>query len=325
MVLWTAVATWSYADQRRRTLVLLAADLVIALALLLATPVVKGSDFNATVPGFWVMGALLAWAIQYRWAGGLVAGTLLAVVDLSLREEIRQTDYGNAFLLVLGGSIVGFMCASLQQMATDREVAERSAAAAEERARLARAVHDGVLQVLALVQRRGGELGGDGAELGRLAGQQERQLRSLIRAQDSVTTGPQDTVDLVGELSLLERSATVTVSAPATPVEFPAAPARELLAAVRACLDNVRVHVGEAAPAWVLLQAFPDRVELSIRDEGPGIPSGRLEEATVLGRLGVAESIRGRVEDLGGTAELVTGDFGTEWELVVPRPAPSVT
>jgi signal transduction histidine kinase len=69
----------------------------------------------------------------------------------------------------------------------------------------------------------------------------------------------------------------------------------------------------------VLLQAFPDRVELSVRDDGPGIPAGRLEEAVAQGRLGVAESIRGRIADLGGTAELVTGTFGTEWELVVPR------
>ena len=30
-------------------------------------------------------------------------------------------------------------------------------------------------------------------------------------------------------------------------------------------------------------------------------------------------SIRGRVADLGGTVELSTGSFGTEWELSVPR------
>ena len=64
--------------------------------------------------------------------------------------------------------------------------AERTAATEAERARLARAVHDGVLQVLALVQRRGGELGGEAGELGRLAGEQEIRLRALIRAQDSV-------------------------------------------------------------------------------------------------------------------------------------------
>jgi signal transduction histidine kinase len=319
MVLWTGFATWAYADPRRRTFLLLAADLGLALTLLLLTPVVKGADFHATVPGFWVMAALLAWAIRYRWVGGLVAGLLLAGVDLSLRHEVRQSDYGNAFLLVIGGPIVGYMCASLQQMATDREIAERSAAMAAERARLARVVHDGVLQVLALVQRRGRELGGEAAELGRLAGEQERELRALIRAQDAVTTRPADTVDLVTELGKLERSGSVTVSAPADAVELPATTVRELLAATRACLDNVRIHVGEAAPAWVLLQAFPDRVELSVRDDGPGIPAGRLAEAETQGRLGVVQSIRGRIADLGGTAELVTGPHGSEWELVVPR------
>jgi signal transduction histidine kinase len=74
----------------------------------------------------------------------------------------------------------------------------------------------------------------------------------------------------------------------------------------------------------VPLQAFPDRVEESVRDVGPGIPAGRLDEAADQGRLGVLESIRGRITDLGGTAQLVTGDFGTEWELVVPRSGPTL-
>ena len=43
------------------------------------------------------------------------------------------------------------------------------------------------------------------------------------------------------------------------------------------------------------------------------------EAAAAEGRLGVSESIRGRIADLGGTATLTTGSFGTEWELVVPR------
>jgi signal transduction histidine kinase len=325
MIAWTGVATWAYADPRRRGFALLAADLAIALALLLSTPAVKGAGFHATVPGFWVMSSLLAWSMQYRWAGGLAAGVVLATVDLAQRQEIRQSDYGNAFLLVIGGTVVGYMCQSLQEMATEREVAERSAAVAEERARLARAVHDGVLQVLALVQRRGRELGGEAAELGRLAGEQESELRRLIRAQEAVTTQPSGTVDLATALGGFERSSTVTVSAPATPVELPAGIAHELLAVVRACLDNVRRHVGDDAPAWVLLQVFPDRVELSVRDDGPGIPAGRLEQAAADGRLGVVESIRGRITDLGGTATLVTGDFGTEWELVVPRSTAALT
>ena len=322
MVAWTGAVVWAYADPRRRTGTLLLGDLVIAVGMLLLTPAVKGADFTASLPGFWVIGALLAWAVHYRTVGGLAAGLLLAAADLAQRHHIGQSDYGNAFLMVIGGPIVGFMCESLQQMAVERDAAERSAAAAAERARLARAVHDGVLQVLALVQRRGGELGGDAAELGRLAGEQERELRGLIRAQDDVTDAePEGTADLVAELNRLTRDPSLTVSTPGYPVELPAATTYELVAATRACLDNVRRHVGEEAPAYVLLQAFPDRVELSVRDDGPGIPAGRLEAAAAEGRLGVAESIRGRIAALGGTATLDTGAFGTEWEFVVPRPA----
>ncbi|MGY2702870.1 MacS family sensor histidine kinase [Nocardioides sp. HB32] len=319
MTAWTGIATWAYAEPRRRTFRLLAADLGIAMGLLLVSPLVKDDGVTSSVPGFWVIAALAAWAIQYRAAGGLAAGALLAGADLA-RQEVDASDYGNTFLLLVGGAILGFMCQSLQEMATERDVAERAAAVAAERARLARAVHDGVLQVLALVQRRGRELGGDGAELGRLAGEQEHALRALIREQDEVSVAGGDTVDVGAALTRLERRDQVTVSTPGVPVELPAATALELVAATSACLDNVRTHVGTDAPAWVLLQAFPDRVEVSVRDDGPGIPAGRLDEAAAQGRLGVAESIRGRIADLGGTADLVSGDFGTEWELVVPRP-----
>lgn len=312
MVLWTGFAIWAYDEPRRRTAPLLVADLAIALGLLLASPVVKGEGFSASVPGFWVMGALIAWSIHWRLPGGLAAGAVLATADLVVRQEVTQSDYGNAFLLVVGGPIIGFMCGSLQQMATERDAAERAAAVATERARLARAVHDGVLQVLALVQRRGGDLGP-------LAGEQERRLRALIRAQDDLTPVAEGTVDLVAELTALESRPGVTVSTPGTPVELPAGTAHELVAAVGACLDNVRAHVGEDARAWVLLQSFPDRVEVSVRDDGPGIPAGRLEEAVAQGRLGVTDSIRGRIAELGGTAELATGSFGTEWEIVVPK------
>ncbi|MFC5178974.1 MacS family sensor histidine kinase [Nocardioides taihuensis] len=319
MVVWTVVAIWAYAEPRRRTPALLVADLAIATATILVSPVVKGPGMEATIGGFWIIGALLAWAVHWNWRGGLVASVVLAVADLSVRDHVSQGNYGNTFLLLIGGPIVGFLAESLQMMASERDAAQRATVAAEERARLARAVHDGVLQVLALVQRRGRELGGEAAELGRLAGEQESVLRRLIREQDAVPSGPAGATeaDLTSALAGLE-SDRVTVATTGAPVLLDTRVVDEVVAAARACLDNVERHVGPGAAAWVLLETLPDEVVVSVRDEGPGIPDGRLAAAAADGRLGVAESITGRLCDLGGEAVLTTGPTGSEWELRVP-------
>lgn len=322
MVGWSGVATYLYRTPHRRSVALLVIDLAVAVALLGVTPLVKGGDFEAMIPGFWVMCALLAWSIRFHWSGGLVAALLLGGVDLASRAEVTQTNYGNVFLLLIGGPVVGFMAASLKEMAADRDVAQAAAAAAAERARLARAVHDGVLQVLALTQRRGAEIGGETAELGRLAGEQESALRTLIRSQDSLTEVTGTRADLAAGVARLGSRPGVTVSSPGRAVTAPCHVVDEVIAVVSACLDNVQRHVGEGAPAWVFLEAWDERVAISVRDEGPGIPEGRLESAVSEGRLGVSDSIRGRITDLGGTARLSSDSHGTEWEFSVPIPEP---
>ena len=316
---WTVFAGWAFASPTRRTPALLVADLGVAVVAIALSPYVKGEGFNATLPGFWVMGAVLSWAILWRWVGGLAAAVAVSVADLAIRDDVTQKVYGNIFLLVLGGAIVGFLSGLLQQMAAQRDRAERAAAAVHERQRLARVVHDGVLQVLALVQRRAPELGPDGRELGRLAGEQEVRLRGLVQ-QDSRETvaalGDQDLVQLLARL----QSPQVHVALPGTPALLPAERAHEVMAAVESCLSNVRHHVGREAEAWVLLEEVDDGWVVSVRDDGPGIPDGRLEESAAEGRLGVHQSIVGRMRDLGGTATVRSGaGQGTEWELGVPR------
>ena len=322
MVAWTAYAVWAYAEPLRRAAWLLAADLSVAAGLILVSPLVKGETLRATIPGFWVMGAMLAWAIHWHARGGLAAGLVVAAADLSIRQDLTQGNYGNVFLLVIGGPIVGFMAGSLRRMEEQRDAALRQAVAGEERARLARAVHDGVLQVLSLVQRRGAELerlSPEFAELGRLAGAQETALRSLIRQQDRrEDAGEADLAAALEEMTR-EHSVPVTLSTPGVPVPLPGDVAAELTAAVRACLDNVATHVGADAPAWVLLDDTGDSVVVSVRDEGPGIPADRLAAAEAEGRLGVNQSIVARLRELGGEADLDSGPHGTDWELRVPR------
>jgi signal transduction histidine kinase len=117
-----------------------------------------------------------------------------------------------------------------------------------------------------------------------------------------------------------EASSSVSVVTPAGPVLLPGHEAREVTAAVHAALDNVRRHCGGTARAWVLLDDQGEAVTLTIRDDGPGIPPGRLELAEADGRLGVSQAIRGRMRDLGGSAWVTsTPGTGTEVRLRLPR------
>ncbi|WP_082533818.1 MacS family sensor histidine kinase [Marmoricola sp. Leaf446] len=316
---WTVVAVWAYGRRSWRRAPLLVADLAVGLGAIALTPYVKGEGFSATLPGFWVMGVVLAWAVVWRAPGGLAAAAAVSVTDVSIRDDFTQANYGNIFLLVLGGAVVGFLSILLQQTASQRDRAERAAAAAGERQRLARVVHDGVLQVLALVQRRGPELGPEGAELGRLAGEQEVRLRGLVQTGSSELVAPLGERDLARLLAELQ-AAHVQVVVPGTPAVLPAETAGEVVSAVESCLSNVRHHVGRDAPAWVLLEELPDAWVVTVRDEGPGIPEGRLEESAAQGRLGVHQSVVGRLRDLGGEATVRSAPGeGTEWELRVPR------
>ncbi|GGO87236.1 histidine kinase [Nocardioides phosphati] len=325
LLLWTGVASWAYADQRRRRASLLVTDLVVGVGSLLATPWVKGPDFTATVPGFWVMAVVLSWAALWGARGGFVAAACVAVADLGIRwPHISESNYGNVFLLLIGGPLLGRLASALKDLARERDRAQRAAALAEERARLARVVHDGVLQVLALMQRKGPDLGGEGVELGRLAGEQEARLRALLivdERSDREQVGGRSEVDLTTSIAALaaRRTPAVEVSTPGTPLLLPALVVEDLVAATGACLDNVASHVGDAAHAWVLVEDLGGSVVVTVRDEGGGIAEGRLRSAAEEGRLGVVQSIVGRLQDLGGEAHLTTGPEGTEWELSVPR------
>ena len=260
-----------------------------------------------------MLACALAYGVRGGPAGAVAVSTALVLFQADWRAEVADIQ-----LLVLAGLTIGYAATVLRHSAERLRRAIASEAAMAERERLARAVHDGVLQVLGFVRRRGAEVGGPAGELGSLAGEQEIALRTLL------TTGPAPVDgnghrDLAAALRMLGTART-TVSTPAHPVELTAHAVDELVAVVGAALANVAVHVGPDACAWVLLEDLGDGVEISVRDEGPGIPDGRLAAAVAEGRLGVERSMRGRVLDLGGTLACETGPGrGTEWIVRVPR------
>jgi signal transduction histidine kinase len=326
MAAWTVVTTIGYTRRHRRTQ-LLVADLVVTIGLLLSTAVLQYPSarvHGASVTATWIAGPVLAWAVRYGRRAGTIVALIVAGCDLALeRGAALSAVLNGAVLLLLAGWVVGHLARLAAEVEAERRHVIEVEAASRERERLARDIHDSVLQVLALVQRRGAEAGGAVAELGRLAGQQEAALRTLVGDgwADGRATAASGEVDL-RQLVLPAQTDRVTVSVPAQPVPLEKKAATELTAAMRAALDNVRRHCGEGTRAWVLVEDEPGLVRITIRDEGPGIPDGRLAEAAAAGRLGISHSISGRLRDLGGSAAIssVPGE-GTVVELRLPRSA----
>ncbi|MFJ9089704.1 MacS family sensor histidine kinase [Streptomyces sp. NPDC102384] len=346
LAVWTLATLPQVSGARRCTKRFLTADLTIAVAGILLSPVAgheRAVTGGATLPSIWTAGAVLAWALKggWRWAAG--ASLLIGVANVLQRGDITRGLIHSVLLVCIASIAIGYVVevarASERTLARALEIE----ATTRERERLARDIHDSVLQVLAMVQRRGTALGGEAAELGRMAGEQEVALRTLVAgglvpasrafedAEDGAVVrtvvepaepaedegaGPRDLRPLLAG----HAGGRITFSEPGAPVPMRPAAARELAAAVSAALDNVRLHAGADASAWILVEDESDAVIVTVRDDGPGIPEGRLAQAEGEGRLGVALSIRGRLRDIGGTAELISvPGQGTEVELRVPK------
>ena len=270
------------------------------------------------------MGALLAWAIHWHWKGGLVAAVALSLADLLPRagRSTRATTATSSCVLI-GGPIVGYMCESLQRMArrAGRGRARRRGGGGADptgprRARRrAAGADDG-----AAPGRRAPA--GEWAELGRLAGEQERGA-ALADPAAGHGAGP---VRRPGRPR--RRARGDGHRAPGAGRGGDAGRRRPGRRARRRPRPSPRsglprqraAPTSDPTPArgcWP--RPLPTRSPSRCATTVPASPPGRLEEAAAEGRLGVASSIRGRIEDLGGTAtRRRAATWGTEWELTVP-------
>ncbi|KQY09404.1 ATP-binding protein [Mycobacterium sp. Root135] len=324
LVSWSVACAAAYLHGYGRRIAWVSAEVVVVVALMLSTKIVASDQWaldNQSWPTtLWATNATISAAILLGAIGGMTTGLLVTASNAVLKGYV-SVDVGRNATVVIElavGLAIGMAAQTARRAHTELQRAARLAASLEERERLSREVHDGAIQVLSLVARRGREIGGPTTELAELAGEQERALRRWVSAAGSpVPEGPE--IDLV--TLLRDRAADrVSVSLPPEPVTLSAEVAREVDAAVANALDNVVAHAGADARAFVLVEDLEDSVVVSVRDDGIGIAAGRLEEAAGEGRVGVSKSIVGRLNWLGGTARLSTGPGrGTEWELTIPR------
>ncbi|PJE94765.1 histidine kinase [Streptomyces carminius] len=188
---------------------------------------------------------------------------------------------------------------------------------AQERAEVAAHVHDSVLHTLTLIQRNAG----DPREVARLARAQERELRAWLYRPAGTGRDEEDTPDTLAEA--VRKTAAEVEDHHGVPVEVVCVgdcPLDERLAAqlqaAREAMVNAAKYGGEDGPVQVFAEVEGRTVFVSVRDHGPGFDL----DAVPADRMGVRESIIGRMRRNGGTAVLrAAPDGGTVVELETER------
>jgi len=319
LVVTAAITVIGLAGRAHRASVVLL-DLVLTIGLTLLTFAAQTPyqrhGHMPTLTTVWAAGPVIEIGYVFGWIGGGVAAVMTFVLSLVVRGGYDGNTLANGALLLIVGVVAGYLLTRTRRAELDLAAAVASASASAERERLARSIHDGVLQVLALLHRKGLEAGGEWAVLGTEAAEQEAALRALITQQTLATDSSGGRLNS----ALVElRSERITVSVPAEEVPVSPSTADEVVAMVRVALRNVALHAGPAARAWVLLEHVDGSLHVTVRDDGVGVTPERLAAAEADGRLGIARSIRGRAADLGGSVAIRSApERGTEVEIVVP-------
>ncbi|WP_200865620.1 ATP-binding protein [Streptomyces viridochromogenes] len=188
---------------------------------------------------------------------------------------------------------------------------------AQERAEVAAHVHDSVLHTLTLIQRNADNAG----EVRRLARAQERDLRTWLYKPEG--TGKDEADEPAGLADAVRRNAAEIEDKHGVPIEVVVVgdcPLDEKIGAqmqaAREAMVNAAKYGGEGGAVQVYAEVEGRTVFVSVRDRGPGFDL----DSIPADRMGVRESIIGRMERNGGTARLraVPGG-GTEVELEMER------
>jgi len=236
---------------------------------------------------------------------------VLAGVVVFLGENTR----GSATTLLAPGAVAVALLLVLGpwafRLARERDAERAARIRTEEREELAARVHDSVLQTLALIQREPNA----SRRVATLARRQERELRAwLYPDREPAAEGTlADAVNAAAaEMEELHGVRVEVVRTGDAPLDERTS---ALVLAAREAMANASRHSG-AAEVSVFLDAGATRVALYVRDRGTGFDP----DAVAADRRGVAESIRGRMERVGGTARIVSSPGeGTEVELELPE------
>lgn len=243
----------------------------------------------------------------------IFVGVALLIGGLAVFSSLvgQVLEIGSIFLAVALTGLGIFIVFGpwVRRLVSDLAVERSERIRQEERAEVAAHLHDSVLQTLALIQRSS-----DPARMAILARHQEAELRDWLYG-----AAPLDGMDLVS---------TALKSASAKVEEEHQIPIEVVTVGDRVLDDAGRAMVGAASEAMVnaakhsgadrlslFFEAGEDSMSVFVTDQGNGFDL----EAVGADRRGIADSIRGRMERVGGTVEIVS-DPGEGTEVILTMP-----
>jgi signal transduction histidine kinase/phage shock protein PspC (stress-responsive transcriptional regulator) len=309
-------------------------NLVVGVGLLLLGGVLVAQRqgvnlrLGVLIPLFTVAGgAVLAWsqlddAERGRWLVGGGEGRRAGLLRLGI--GIALATIGVVALATQGRGFAGLWDVGIPAVAvlagaaliaapwgvrlwSDLRVEQAQRIRETERADIAAHLHDSVLQTLALIQRKAD----DPAEVTRLARAQERELRGWLYAgprgsKASLASAVTEVAHEVEDVHGIPIELVVTGDRPLD------SGGTALVRALREALLNAVRHGSVPVSAYV--EVGSELVEAFVRDHGPGFDMSAVPED----RLGVRESILGRMSRHGGSAAVRRLENGTEVSLSLP-------
>ena len=233
-----------------------------------------------------------------------ITGALAAATDVALAA------------IVVAIALVVIFAPFFFRLVTSLSLERAERIRSQERAEVAAHLHDSVLQTLALVQKRAD----DPRAVAALARRQERELRTWLTGAPAHAEGERWlAAALQAAAEDVEEAHGVAIDVVAVGDAPLDRDGEALVAAAREAMLNAAKFAGDAGAVAVYAEAGEERLEVFVRDRGPGFDPA----AVPADRRGVRESILGRMERHGGRAAIhaAPGGGGTEVELVLERGA----
>ena len=304
---------WTRSDAPVRAIEL-SLDLAAGVALLVADGWVYEAGRPQSLAGAWPVAAVLAIGVaRGLWPSVAAAATLGAArfVGLIGMAHAPGNWHAGQWLSVFSTAVLYALAgAAAATVARRVRAAEDAAAEAAARERVARDLHDGMLQTLAAVQRRAAD-----PDLVHLARTQEAELRTYLFAP----TTEDDDADLEARIRRLATTTTARWGIAVDPAFVPPLPRLDrqtvelLSAATGECLANAAKHSAVDRVNLSVEADASDSILVVVRDRGVGFDVDGVD------RRGLQRSVIDRIEELRGSVEITsTPGRGTEVRLRVP-------